>query len=145
MADHNRLEREIEEILGKIEQFPDATARKKRERNRTLQRISNAIADRQRALMRQLSRFTIAQVILLSIIVILGSLFFRRAAPQLMTWVLTAGIILFVTALAISFFGNRRGASGQPNWRGRPVRPATSGGPTIPQRLQRWWTARTRR
>jgi len=145
MADPNRLEREIEEILGKIEQFPDAPARRKRERNRTLQRISDAIAERQQAVMRQLARFTISQVVLLSIIVILGSLFFRRAAPQFMAWVLYAGIILFVTALAISFFGNRRGASAQQQkWRGRPVRPASTG-PTLTQRLRHWWTMRVRR
>jgi len=143
MSDSNRLEREIEEILGKIEQFPDATSRRRRSRNRTLQRLGTAISDRQRALMRWLSRFTMSQVMLTSFILILASLFFRRAAPGLMAWVLYAGIILFVTSFAILMFSRNSGSSSQQKWRGRTVQYRAT--PGITDRLRQWWRMRTRR
>ena len=149
MSDSNRLEREIEEILGKIEQFPDAKTRRRRSTNRALQQFAAGISDRMHGLARQLSRFSISQVMLLSFLLILGSLFFRRAAPGLMAWVLYAGIALFVASFAISVFGGgRSSAGGPPKWRGRTIkyqnRPYQSG-PSITDRLRFWWNARTRR
>lgn len=146
MPDSNRLEREIEEILGKIEQFPDGPTRRKRARSRWLQDLATRVSDGQRALLRQLSRFSISQVMLVSFIIILGSLFFRRAAPSLMVWALYAGIILFVSSFAIMMFTRRGSASGATRWRGRtvsyqPTRPSGS----LSQRIQSWWSTRTRR
>ncbi|MEI7924979.1 MAG: hypothetical protein WCI61_02140 [Chloroflexota bacterium] len=144
MPDSNRLEREIEEILGKIEQFPDARTRRRRSANRALQQFGAAVSDRLRGFVRQISRFSISQVMLLSFILILGSLFFRRAAPAPMTWVLYAGIILFVSSFAISMFGGGRGGSnGPPKWRGRTVQYQSSA--PLSDRLRRWWNSRTRR
>ncbi len=143
MADPNRLEREIEEILGRIEQFPDATDRRKRVRSRWVQQLTSAISERQRSLMRQLARFTISQVMVLSIVLIVGSLFFRRAVPLMMTWVLYGGLALFVTTFAIMVFGGRGSSASEQKWRGRAVRlPST---PTLMQRLRLWWTTRARR
>ena len=143
MSDSNRLEREIEEILGKIEQFPDADSRRRRSRSRALQQFGAAVSDRQRAVMRWLSRFTMSQVMLASFILIIGSLFFRRAAPGLTAWVLYAGIILFVTSFAILVFSKGGTSAGDPKWRGRTVRYQAT--PTLSERLRRWWSARTRR
>ena len=152
MPDSNRLEREIEEILGKIEQFPDASTGRKRARSRWLQDLATRISESQRSLMRQLSRFSISQVMLVSFILILGSLFFRRAAPLLMTWALYAGIILFVSSFAIMMFSSRGTSSGAPKWRGRTVsyqsgayQPTRQSGPSLTQRIQYWWSTRTRR
>ena len=143
MADNDRLEREIEEILGKIEQFPDAGTRRRRSTNRALQRLGAAVSDRVRGVVRLLSRFSISQVMLLSFILIIASLFFRRAAPGMMMWVLYAGIILFVASFAISIFG-RGGSSSTPRWRGRTIQYQSSS-PSLAQRLRFWWNTRTRR
>ena len=143
MSDSNRLEREIEEILGKIEQFPDASERRKRSRGRVVQQVATAISDRQRAIARELSRFSMSQVMLASFLLILGSLFFRQVAPLIMAWVLYAGIVLFVTSFAFMVFG--RGSSTgskQQLWRGRPIH--TTSGPSLSQRLRSWWETRTR-
>ena len=139
MSDSNRLEREIEEILGKIEHFPEAEARRSRLRRRVLRQIGAAISDGQRALMRQLARFSNSQVMLLSFLLIIGSLFFRRTSPVVTSWMLYAGIVLFVSSFAIMMFGSRV----QPKWRGRSVRYQT--GTTISERLRLWWNTRTRR
>ncbi|MSQ31189.1 MAG: hypothetical protein EXR64_04065 [Dehalococcoidia bacterium] len=142
MSESNRLEREIEEILGKIEHFPEAESRRARIRKRVLRQIGAAISERQRALVRQLARFSISQVMLLSFLLILGSLFFRRASPVMMSWVLYAGIIMFVSSFAIMMFGGRGSSAAQQKWRGRPIR--YQSGPTLSQRLRHWWSARTR-
>ena len=144
MPDSNRLEREIEEILGKIEQFPDARTRRRRSTNRALQQFGAAVSDRLRGIVRELSRFSISQVMLLSFILILGSLFFRRTAPAMMSWVLYAGIILFVSSFAISMFGGRGSSGGPAKWRGRTVQYQPSA-PSLSDRLRFWWNSRTRR
>ncbi len=144
MSDSNRLEREIEEILDKIEQFPDAQARRKRSSNRIVRGFGAAISDRQRAIARSLSRFSVSQVMLGSFLLILTSLFFRPAAPLLMGWVLYAGIALFVTTFAFMVFGGRSSsAAGSQRWRGRAIE--STSGPSLAQRLRNWLGARSRR
>ena len=149
----NRLEREIKEILGKIEQFPDAGSRRRRTVNRAVQQIGTAISERVRDFARQLGRFSLSQVMLFSFILIIASLFFRRTAPGMMSYVLYAGIILFVASFAISVFGGRRGSSGSTKWRGRTIQYQSGqyqpgryqSGQSIAERLRHWLNTRTRR
>ena len=143
MADSDRLEREIEEILGKIKQFPEVESRRKRARQQALSQIGAAISNQQHAIARQLARISLSQVMLLSFLLILGSFFFRRVSPLVMNWVLYAGIILFVSSFAILMFGRRRGGTIERNWRGRTIRYRS--GPTLSQRLALWWSQRGRR
>ena len=142
MADSDRLEREIEEILGKIEQFPTET-HGRRARRRALRQFGAAISNRQRGAARQLARISISQVMLLSFLMILGAFFFRRMSPLAMDWLMYAGIILFVSSFAILMFGPRHRRSVEQNWRGRTIRYET--GPTFAQRLRRWWDGRRTR
>ena len=143
MADSNRLEREIEEILGKIEQFPEPDSRRQRARQRVLREIGAAISARQRAVARELARISLSQVMLASFLMILGSFFFRRMSPLAMDWVMVAGIILFVSSFAILMFSRRGGSTVEQNWRGRTIRYQT--GPALSQRLRRWWDSRSTR
>jgi hypothetical protein len=143
MADPNRLEREIEEILGRIEQLPPPESRAKRAVRRTLRRAATAIADRQRAVARELSRVSLSQMILLSFLMIIGAVFFRRVSPLLMDWLLVGGAILFIVSFAMLVFGSRGGATRDRQWRGRPIRYQT--GPTLQQRVRRWWNTRSNR
>ena len=81
-----------------------------------------SIADRQRAVMRELSRVSISQVMLASFLVILASFFFRRFNPLVRQWALSAGSVLFISSCAILMFS--RGSSGssvQTRWRGREI------------------------
>lgn len=139
----DRIEREIEEILGKIDQFPAPETRRARARKRALRRMGTAIAERQRALMRELSRVSISQVMLASFLLILGSFFFRRFNPLVMQWALYAGIVLFVSSFAILIFSRGSGgpSSIQTRWRGREI----SYPPTrqrLGQRLRHWLRSR---
>ncbi len=136
----DRLEREIEEIFDKIEDFPSPETRRARARKRAVRRFGSASADRQRAVARQLGRISIGQVMLISFLMILGSFFFRRFfSPALMQYVLLAGVILFVSSLAIMFF-NRGNPAVQQKWRGREVTYHPQ--PTLAERLRDWWRSR---
>ena len=141
MADKDRLEREINEILDKIEQFPTAEGRRARARKRALRRAGGAIASRQRAFARQIGRVSISQLILISFLIILGSFFFRRFNPLLMQWALYAGIVLFVSSFAILLFSRPRSSSPR-YWRGREL---TYRAEPITMRLRRWLASKRRR
>lgn len=144
MNDSERLEREIEEILGNIEHFPAPESRAKRARRRFVRRVGAWISVRQAAAARVMSRWSMSQLMLLAFLMILGSFFFRRLNPLLMQWVLYAGIILFVSALAIMVFGNgRRRGSAQQRWRGRTIEyqrghSHTGPRPPLSRRLKHW-------
>ncbi|TAK80455.1 MAG: hypothetical protein EPO16_00695 [Dehalococcoidia bacterium] len=157
MGEPDRLEREIEEILGKIENFPGPEARRAR---RALPRpVQDAVAKRRHAVARQISRVSISQVMLFAFLLILGSFFFREAGV-LALWALYAGIILFVVSFAIMMFGSRNKLSSRQEtvWRGRSVsygagsrRPARGrvagkpAAPTLLVRLRRRWAGRGNR
>src|SRR3546814_9307793 len=116
MANHDRLEREIEEILGKIEQFPDAETRAKRTRRRSVNRFTARLADVQRGIARRLGHISVSQLMLASFLMILFAFFFRgRGLPSTASsWLLLAGVILFVSTFAVMLFAPRtRGMSGR--------------------------------
>lgn len=146
MPEHDRLEREIEEILDKIEEFPDSESRAKRARKRAAARASLPVSHWRQALAHQASRINVSQLMLLSFLLILFAFFFRgRLLPgALSTWILYAGVILFVSAFAVSIFGRRRApARTQQRWRGRTIEYRTR--PSTADRLRRWFGGRTRR
>ena len=103
---------------------------------------ANAVAETQRSVARTLARFSVSQVMLLSFLLILGSLFLRRL--PFTQWVLYLGIVLFVASFAILVFGGGRGSTrAEQNWRGRPVAPRRDV-PTLGERLRGWWQDTTR-
>ncbi len=143
----DRLEREIDEILSKIEHFPSARQRRTQAQRRWLRRAGNAVSARQQALMRELSRISLSQLMLLSFLLILGSFFLRRVVPIAWPWLMYAGAVLFLASFALMLFagssglGGSRGGGPHRYWRGRPV----SYSPTLSQRLRRWWDRRSPR
>ncbi|MDP6604904.1 MAG: hypothetical protein QF664_01395 [Dehalococcoidia bacterium] len=144
MPDDDRLEREINEILDKIERFPDPESRRARARKRIFRRLANAAAEKQRALARQLSRISIGQLMLISFLIILGSFFFSRFLGPVRTWTLLAGVILFVASFAIMVFSRGSSREGPPDgqyWRGREINYSSE---PLLARLRRWFSNRRR-
>jgi hypothetical protein len=149
MPDHgeprDRLEREINEILSNIEQFPDAAQRRKRTRQRAANDFLAQVSARQREFMRAIGRQSLSQLMLLSFLIILGSFFFRGLISIAWPWLMYAGVVLFLATFTLMVFGGGRNPmAGVPRqyWRGREMefRP-----PTLSQRLRRWWAGVTRR
>ncbi len=119
--DKDRLEREIEEILGKIEEFPSASERRARQRRRTVNRVSSNVASWPQRQIARLSHIDMSQVMLLSFLLILGSFFLRSFSPLIMQWVLYLGVVLFIAAFAMIVLGRRGGGGGTQYWRGKPI------------------------
>ncbi|MGE3960472.1 MAG: hypothetical protein AB7F65_02170 [Dehalococcoidia bacterium] len=146
MANNDRLEREINEILGKIEQFPDAESRAKRNRRRTANRFTSRIAELQRGIARRLGHISVSQLMLASFLIILFAFFFRgRGIPAgASSWLLLAGVVLFVSTFAVMLFGPRSksGGSVQQRWRGRTIQYES---PSLSERVRHWWSSRARR
>lgn len=143
MANPDRLQREIEEILGRIEQLPPPESRAKR----AARRAGLAISERQRALARSLSHVSLSQMMLAAFVMILGAFFFQRLSPLAMIWLMYAGVILFVVSFTMLMFGRGGRAAGEAKWRGQPVRyrAVNPSGPTLLQRARRWWSVRSTR
>ena len=140
--DNDRLEREINEILDKIEQFPTPERRRNRAFKRHLRRVGDAVSSRQRAIARELSRVSLSQLVLLAFLLILGSFFFRGFG--LGQWVLFAGVALLVASGALLLFGggSRGPTQRTQQWRGRTISYRSDG---IATRLRRWFASRRSR
>lgn len=125
----DRLEREINEILGRIDAFPGPRERRVRASRRQFRRVTERIARGQRAVVRELGRFSVSQLMLLSFLLILGSLFFRGINPLITEWVMVAGVVLFLASFALLVFGGWRPGGGSTThyWRGRRIDPRADG------------------
>ena len=134
----DRMEREINEILDKIERFPDPESRRARARKRFLRRIAGGSADQQRALIRRLSGIAVSQVMLTSFLLILGSFFLGRFLGPMKSWMLLAGVFLFVSSFGIMVF-TRNGSGQTQHWRGQDV---TLQSESLATRLRRWFANR---
>ncbi len=149
MPDHgeprDRLEREINEILSNIEQFPDAAQRRKRTRQRAFNDVLVQLSARQRDFMRAIGGQSLSQLMLLSFLIILGSFFFRGLISIAWPWLMYAGVVLFLATFTLMVFGGGRNpTAGVPRqyWRGREMELRS---PTLSQRLRRWWSGLTHR
>lgn len=139
MAD--KFEREIDEILSKIRDFPERPAARHRAKSRVAQRITAL----QRAFAVRLSRISVSQVMLTAMALMVISYFFREAFAELWVYGLILGLILFFTAFALSFrSGGVRGGS-EPYFRGRPRSYYQSGAAPVVDRLKSWWRQQRRR
>ena len=139
--DKDRLEREINEILNKIEQFPTPEKRRNRAFKRQLRRFGDEVSSRQRVVARELSRVSLSHLVLLGFLMILGSFFFRGFG--LGQWVLFAGIALLIASGALLMFGGgKRGAAPTQKWRGRTISYSSE---TIVARIRRWFASRKQR
>lgn len=130
MAD--RIEREIEEILRKIDDFvPDRARRPARSAGRPFAAAQSWLA-------RSLARVSLRQVAMWALVVVLLA-FFLRGLPG-GSWLMIGGLIVFITAAILS----RRGGNApklEKRWRGEPI---DLSGPPWPDRLKAWIKGRRR-
>ena len=132
MAD--RIEREIEDILRKIDDFVPEKPR------RPVRRVGQPFAAAQSWFAHRLARISMNQVMAWSVFVVIVA-FFARAVP-IMSWVMLAAVIVFLTALIFSLRGMGGGKpSVQKRWRGEPI---DLSGPGWPDRVKAWIKGRRR-
>ena len=134
MAD--RIEREIEEILRKIDDFVPDGGRGRRPQRRPPRPAPQPSV--QGWFGRRLAALSLTQVMWWSLFVVIVS-FFTRAVPG-MEWVMIGALIVFVTAFFLSRGRSARAAGGgEKRWRGQPI---DLSGPGWPDRIKAWLKGR---
>ncbi len=130
----DKIKREIEDILNKLDDFvPDESAAEKMRR-----RSSGAAASVVRALLAPFTRISIRQVMLTALVIIVVGFLAMRVHPIFGRYALIAGVILFVTSFALSFVNRSSDAtppSVEKRWRGQPI---DLNGPSLPDRIKAW-------
>jgi hypothetical protein len=126
----DRLQQEIEEILGKYKKFPlrePLWRRIRRRLSRWLSSVSQWSAS-------HLPRITVGRVMLVGVALIIAAYFFGVGGKSTTQMVLVAGLILFAAAFIFSM--RRRPRYVEKRWRGRAVEVDEPG---VGQRLRSWW------
>jgi len=126
----DRLQQEIEEILGKYKRFPLREPLWRRIRRR----LSRWLSSLGRWPASRLPRITVGRVMLVGIAMIIAAYFFSFGSDSITRSVIVAGLILFVAAFIFSL--RRRSPYVERRWRGRTVEIAEPG---VGDRLRSWW------
>ncbi len=130
----DKLQREIEDILNRLDSFVPEEGVTSRVRRRS----SDATTAFGRAVLAPLAHISLRQVMLTALVLTVLSLVFMRVQPEFARWTLIAGLILFFTSFALSFF-NRGPAKVERYWRDRPIEIEE---PSLGDRLRAWWQAK---
>lgn len=133
----DRIQREIEDILNRLDAFVPEESVASRMRRRS----SDAASAFARAVIAPLARISLRQVLLTSLILIVVGFIGSRVHPLFGRWVLVAGVILFLTSIALSFFNRGSTAAPERRWRGQPMQLE---GPSLGDRLRAWLQGKRR-
>ena len=136
MAD--RIEREIEEILKKIDKFPEGSRQSKGRRpggggNGPARRSGAGVS-------KWLSAVSMRKVMMWALVAVIVA-FFLRGIPG-GYWLLIGAIIVFVTAFFLSTRGGGAASAPPKRWRGQPLDLSRPG---WPDRFKAWLKSRKRR
>jgi hypothetical protein len=122
MAD--RIEREIEEILKKIDNFPDRSKSGRPPPRRQPPKGGGV-------LQRWLARVSLRKVMMWALFAVIVA-FFMRGIPGAY-WLLIGALVVFVTAFILSTRGGPAAGQYEKRWRGQPI---DLSGPSWPDRIK---------
>jgi len=125
----DRMQQEIEEILGKYKKFPLREPLWRRIRRR----LSRWLSSVGRWSSSHLPRITVGRVMLVGIVLIIAA-WFGFGGKSITQMVLVAGLIIFVAAFIFAL--RRRPPHVEKRWRGQPLEIREPG---IGERLRSWW------
>jgi hypothetical protein len=132
----SRIEREIEEILTRLDEFVPNESRARRLRRRIGARWA-ALWGRVRSATRGISG---GHIVLGAAVLLVLAMFLRGAAPTFARWATYVGLGIVFGAIILSIWP-RRATRAQGYWRGQPVDLRRPGPLT---RLRMWWRRRNR-
>ncbi|HEY7296258.1 MAG TPA: hypothetical protein VH916_14530 [Dehalococcoidia bacterium] len=129
----DKFEREIDEILRKIDDFPRGPVPLHRRNG-----LARRFVAWQRKLAVRASRISVGQVMLAAMVLMVCSYLFRSAFRGIWQYGLLLGLILFFTAFVLSLrSGSARGR--EPYFRGHPRSYYQTPGTGPVDRLRAWW------
>lgn len=132
MAD--RIEREIEEILRKLDNFVPDRAR------RPARRVRQPFVAAQTWIAHRLARISLNSVMMWALLAFLITFFLSRGIPGA-SWIMIGSLLVFATAFLLSRRSGGRPA-GQKRWRGEAL---DLSGPSWANRIKAWIKGRRRR
>ncbi len=128
----DRVQREIEDILNRLDDFvPEETVA-----SRMRRRSSGAAAGFGRAIIAPLARISLRHVMLTALALVVVAFFAMRVHPLVARWALIGGLILFFSSFALTFFILVAPPPTEKRWRGQPL---ALGQPSFGDRLRAWW------
>jgi hypothetical protein len=135
----SRIEREIEEILTRMDGFVPREPRRRRW-SRRLTALARRIRGRLRAATAGLTGGH--AVLAAALVLVLATFVIRPFAPLLARWLTYGSLLVIFGAIFFSIRPMRRGYPSTRYWRGQPV-DLRGPGPLL--RLRMWWRRRNRR
>ncbi len=133
----DRIQREIEDILNKLDDFVP----EKRPSRRIRRRSSDAAAAFGRAVLGPIARISLSHVMMAALAMIVIAFFLgMKIQPLFARWAILAGLILFGTAFALSFV-SRGAPETDKRWRGRAIEYRE---PSLGDRLRAWFKSKRR-
>ena len=130
----DKIKREIEDILNKLDKFvPEESAAEKMRK-----RSSGVASSIVRAIFAPFTRISIQQVMLTALVIMVIGFLAMRVHPIYGRYVLIAGVILFMTSFGLSIFSRSNDPpqpAGDKRWRGQPI---NLDGPSLPNRIKAW-------
>ena len=131
----DKIEREVEEILRKLDKFVPEEGRLAR----TRRRFGQATSEFLHSLAARFSRISLGHVMLVSLLLVVVAFFFRSSSPTLARWVIIGGLILFLSSFVLSLLGGR--SRYERRWRGQVIDLSE---PSLSSRLRNWVQRRGR-
>ncbi len=130
----DRLQKEIEELLGRLDTFPP--------RRPLWRRVRDTLTSPFRGTRRWLRdlglpRVTPGHILLAAIAIIIVAWVAEPGGSSVTRYLIVGGIILFIAAFVLSL--RRQSAAPQKRWRGEIL---DLRGPTTSTRLRSWWNRR---
>jgi hypothetical protein len=141
----SRVEREIEEILSKLD--ADAPSRPPTRLRRSWRSRVRRLVDRIPRPHLSFARLNAGTLMLWGIGLILSALLLRVIAPDLTRWAVIAGLILFFSSFVLAFLHKGGGGtigSAETFWRGQRIPRAELRAPSAIDRIKAWWRGRNR-
>ena len=135
MAD-DKIQREIEEILNRLDEFVPEK-RPARGRSKT-PHLATSFGD---ALLARIATISLKHMMLAALGLVVVAFFAMPVYPVLGRWAAIAGLILFATSFALSFFNRSSGPAVEKRWRGQVM---DLKNPSLGDRLRAWFDAKRR-
>ena len=133
----DKIQREIEDILNRLDEFVPEESATSRMRRRS-SGVAGAVV---RALLAPLAAISIRTVMLTALVVIVAGFLGMRIHPIYGRWLLVSGVILFLTSFALSFVNRGPAPAVEQRWRGEPIDLRE---PPLAERIRDWLKSRLR-
>lgn len=141
----DRIQREVEELLEKLDTFVPEERLASKIRNRARRKPDGEPGVIARG-WKRVSRISLGQLMLAGFALILVAWFFRAPLGGLSTWLISLGLVMAAVAFVLSIVrggtGRTIGGTVERRWRGQPIE--YSAGPSAADRIRDWFRRRRR-